>query len=75
MDSLTTTGTRSAVAAEMEHWGLAREEAEAEFDKWLAGVKAHAWDEGFDVGRDDLGAADVARDHGEDENPYYVKEA
>lgn len=33
-------------------------------------VAERAWDEGFDAGRDDLGAAAVAIEHGEDENPY-----
>ena len=31
---------------------------------------AEVWDEGFDAGCDDLGAAAVAQEHGEDENPY-----
>lgn len=43
MGELTTTGTRAAAAAEMERWGLTRDEAEAEFDKWLASVKAEAF--------------------------------
>lgn len=34
----------------------------ADFDRWLASVKADAWDEGFDVGRDDvLGAYPAGR--------------
>ena len=48
----------------------AARKAKTAFDRWLAGVKAQAWDEGFDAGRDDLGAAQVAIEHGEDKNPY-----
>lgn len=39
----------------------------AEHDREVA---EKAWDAGFDAGRDDLGAAAVAVEHGEDENPY-----
>lgn len=50
------------------------DEVLAQFDCWLAEhdrqVAERAWDEGFDAGRDDLGAAAVAIEHGEDENPY-----
>ena len=49
-------------------------ESEAAAHRWLAEhdrqVAERAWDEGFDAGRDDLGAAAVAIEHGEDENPY-----
>ncbi len=40
----------------------------------LADRDAEKWDEGFDAALDDIGAAAVMREHGEDMNPYYRRE-
>lgn len=46
----------------------------AEFDRWLAEVKAEAWDEGYDAHADDTGLSQMMRDMGEDNgNPYRAR--
>lgn len=43
MGELTTSVVKQAYVSEVERWGLTTEEAQQEFDRWLAGVKAEAF--------------------------------
>lgn len=40
------------------------------YEDWLREMRAYAWEQGFDEGRDDLGAAVLAQEHGEVTNPH-----
>lgn len=48
------------------------EQADAEFDRWLAGVKAEAWEEGFDAGERDVHEHELTHWDDSDciQNPY-----
>lgn len=52
---------------------VARTEATAEFERWLATVKAEAWDEGHRAGTADWLAIENGDDH-HHPNPYREKE-
>lgn len=54
-----------------ENSGATVEHVEA-FEEWLRKIQEVSWDAGFNEGRDDLDAAAVARDHGEDQNPHRI---
>ena len=76
---------RDAIAAVIEKLGIVAKDCpsvasvdeilDASPADALRAVKAQAWDDGFDAGRDDLGAAQAAIEHGEDENPYRKERA
>ena len=44
--SISTQHVLQRFMANASKWGQSQEEAAQEFDRWLAGVKAEAWDEG-----------------------------
>lgn len=49
------------------HYQIKHEITRAEFDRWLASVKAEAWDEGFDAGVDNAVLKEFVF------NPYTIK--
>ena len=61
---------RDAMDAANKRDGFASSGSRESIVAGLRLVAEAAWDEGFDAGRDDLGAAAVAIEHAEDENPY-----